>query len=174
MFWGGNASQWAKSKFIFNDVEYNCSEQFMMAGKAKVFNDPFTLGLIMSASNPKDQKRYGRQVKGFNLDIWMEHATDIVTIGNMMKFSQNEELFDWALDIKSQYMNMVEASPYDRIWGIGMGSKNPCAQDESLWEGKNLLGKSIDKAFYFIDGEMRNIVNQEYLDMYNTVLKIFK
>jgi len=145
----------------------------MMAGKAKVFNDLFTLKLIMSASDPKDQKRYGRQVKGFNNDKWLAHATDIVTIGNTMKFGQNPDLLNWAFDIKSEYINMVEASPYDKIWGIGMRSNNPNAQYECMWNGQNLLGKSLDRAFYFIDGEARNIVNQDYLDMYKRVSKIF-
>ena len=107
----------------------------------------------------------------------MEHAMDIVTIGNAMKFGQNPVLESWLFGIKETHKYMVEASPYDRVWGIGLREDNPYAQNEETWNGENRLGKCIDKAYEFLDGERDPFTgenNPEYSDMYHRVAKLFK
>lgn len=38
---------------------------------------------------------------------------------------------------------LVEASPRDRLWGIGLGQDNKKVHDKKLWRGKNLLGYAL-------------------------------
>jgi hypothetical protein len=122
-------------------IEYNCCEQYMMHQKALTFGDTETAELIMKAKHPKDQKALGRQVKNFDKAKWDTVSIGIVYKGNYAKFSQNVELADELLATGNKIM--VEASPYDTIWGIGMGEKEPGINDPANWRGLNLLGWSI-------------------------------
>ena len=117
-FWGGPFSQWFKSKFEIGGVTYNCAEQYMMAEKAKMFGDYGALAKIMAINDPKKQKEFGRLVKGFSEFKWFNECIQIVLAGNMAKFSQNEGLL--AELEKTIGTLLVEASPYDTIWGIGI------------------------------------------------------
>ncbi len=137
-FYGGYGSQWAPSKFTVGGVEYNCGEQFMMAQKAILFNDGDALEIIMGTNNPKVQKAAGRTVRGFDKAIWDKHRKPIVYKGNLAKFTQNKEFRDWLLGTTG---TLVEASPYDTIWGIGLVSTDPRAQSRSTWLGSNDLGE---------------------------------
>ena len=85
-------SQWHKASMIIDDTNYNCCEQYMMAMKAKLFNDQDTLRKIMAATEPKDHKRLGRQVKNFKSDLWNQYKAQIVYDANYAKFSQNKKL----------------------------------------------------------------------------------
>lgn len=144
MFWGGPLSQWYPSSFIDdNGVMYNCCEQYMMAKKAELFGDTDTYDKIMKETDPKIQKKLGREVKNFNADEWEKIATDVVFQGNVYKFSQNEKLKLGLSRTKGK--ELVEASPYDKIWGIGLAESHPDAWDKSKWKGLNLLGKTLDK-----------------------------
>ncbi len=80
-------------------------------------------------------------------------------------------MLDWLLTIKSQYNTIVEASPQDTIWGIGLGEANPDCQDESKWKGQNLLGKCIDQAYEFI--EVDRLISVEWINMHERVKNIF-
>jgi ribA/ribD-fused uncharacterized protein len=122
-------------------IEYNCCEQYMMHQKALTFGDTKTAELIMEAEHPKDQKALGRQVKNFDKAKWDTVSIGIVYKGNYAKFSQNDELGDELLATGNKIL--VEASPYDTIWGIGMGEKEPGINDPANWKGLNLLGWSI-------------------------------
>lgn len=139
-FWGGPFSQWYTSKFEVDGVEYNCAEQFMMASKAKIFGDKDALGKIMASKDPKEQKALGREVKGFSANMWNKTAKEVVYIANMAKFS-DPELKEYLLDTGDK--EIVEASPYDTIWGIGMGEQNPDRFDKSKWKGTNWLGEVL-------------------------------
>ena len=116
-------SQWYECKFTVDGVEYHTAEQYMMAQKAVLFKDDELLQEIMSADNPAVYKKLGRQVRNFDSDVWNEHKFQIVVNGNMAKFSQNPELLDFLL--KTGDRVLVEASPYDRIWGIGLAKDTP-------------------------------------------------
>ena len=134
-------SQWYKSDFIIDDVKYCCMEQYMMAEKAKLFNDSETLNLIMDETDQKTIKYLGRIVKNFNSNIWDENKYNIVLKGNFAKFSQNNNLKDFLLSTNDSII--VEASPYDKVWGIGMKQDDKNILDVSKWKGKNLLGFAL-------------------------------
>ncbi len=134
-------SQWWDCRFEVDGVEYCCAEQFMMAEKARLFGDGEMLTKIMESVNPKEMKAYGRKVRGFEKDVWEDACYGIVKRGNVAKFSQNPELWEYLK--RTQKRILVEASPMDRIWGIGMGKTNPDAQNPLKWKGSNLLGFAL-------------------------------
>ena len=117
---------------------YNCAEQYMMAEKALLFDDLYAYDNIMKVKNPRKQKSLGRQAKNFDLEIWKENAKLIVYRGNMYKFGQNQELAEQMLNTGSRYF--VEASPYDKIWGVGLKEDDPLILDYNNWLGTNWLG----------------------------------
>lgn len=141
-FWKSPLGQWNMKPFVDNKgIEYNCAEQYMMAKKAELFNDEVTYSEIMNSASPKEQQELGRKIKNFSQKIWDANATTIVYQGNYYKFSQNEELLELLLSTKNTIL--VEASPYDLIWGVGLGEKDPLIQDEKNWKGQNLLGYTL-------------------------------
>ena len=140
-FWNGIYSQWYKSSVTIDGINFNCMEQWMMYNKAILFNDQVMADLIMSSDNPGEQKRYGRRVENFNAKKWDAVGFDIVKKGNFEKFTQDKNLQKQLL--KTGNKTLVEASPYDKIWGIGMMENDPGVEDSSNWNGQNLLGKAI-------------------------------
>ncbi|MDQ0088655.1 ribA/ribD-fused uncharacterized protein [Paenibacillus anaericanus] len=134
-------SQWWMSPFEVEGTEYSCAEQFMMAEKAKLFGDDEMLDAILKAKHPKEMKAYGRAVRNFNNDIWDKECYEIVKRGSMAKFSQDSKLGDYLKSTKNRIL--VEASPQDRIWGIGMVQSNPDAENPVKWRGRNLLGFAL-------------------------------
>lgn len=139
-FWGGPFSQWYKISFTVDGVTFNCAEQYMMAMKALLFEDREILASIMRSSDPKEQKAFGRQVKNFNSDRWNTVAKDFVFNANFAKFS-DPALKRVLLDTGDK--EIVEASPYDTIWGIGLSTSNPDRFDKSKWQGTNWLGEVL-------------------------------
>ena len=121
---------------------YNCAEQWMMAQKAALFDDEETFEKIMLEKNPAQHKALGRLIKNFQPDLWDLAKFDIVCKGNFLKFDQNEEL-DRFLNSFNEFTIFAEAAPWDSIWGIGLGPKDPDALDIHKWKGQNLLGKAI-------------------------------
>jgi len=113
----------------------------MMAEKARMFGDTHMLEKIVSSDDPKDMKAYGRKVCNFNIAQWEASSYDIVKRGNRAKFGQNEALKAFLRATGNAIL--VEASPRDRIWGIGMGRNNPDAPNPCKWRGKNLLGFAL-------------------------------
>ena len=140
-FWQGPLSQWHHSPFTVNGVRYTHAEQFMMAEKAKIFGDGFTLGLIMTATTPKKQKELVRGVANFNEAVWKRNARDVVMRGNRAKFTQNPEPFGVLMATAGK--TLVEASPYDRVWGIGLAASDPRALSRKTWRGENGLGEVL-------------------------------
>lgn len=134
-------SQWYPSIFTVDGVKfYNC-EQFMMAQKAKLFNDTETYNRILKTTDPKAVKSLGRIVKNFDANVWDEHKYKIVVTGNYHKFTQNDTLKYYLLDTADDIL--VEASPYDKIWGVGLRQDDPRIKNEATWQGLNLLGKAL-------------------------------
>jgi len=142
-FWHGFLSQWYMSDFSVAGRVYCCAEQFMMAEKARIFNDFHTFESIMATNNPKEQKALGRKVKGFNEELWNAKAKDIVFEGNYAKYSQNPGLKEKL--IETAPLILVEGSPYDRIWGIGLKWDDPRCNNPKDWKGKNWLGETLTK-----------------------------
>ena len=139
-FWSGPYSQWAKYPMTINGVAYVTCEQYMMAEKARLFGDSDAEAAILVAKDPREQKRLGRKVRGFEQARWEAACEEIVYHGNLAKFSQHAKLREMLLDTGDRLI--AEASPLDRIWGIGMAADNPYVTDQSLW-GQNLLGKAL-------------------------------
>ena len=159
-FYHGPLSQWWASEFNLNGVYYNCCEQFMMAKKALLFKDQATYEKIMSERGdwsdqadfnkyPRKQKALGRSVEHFDERIWDAHKFDIVVDGNGCRMVQ-DKLFRETL-LLTEDRTLVEASPYDQIWGIGMGMSEPGIEDPENWNGENLLGMALTdvKKMYF-------------------------
>jgi len=113
----------------------------MMAGKARLFGDQDVCGQILATNDPRAHKRLGRKVRGFSDRAWKDNREEIVYQGNMAKFGQNEGLREVLLGTGER--TLVEASPYDRIWGIGLKSTDPRAEDPAQWQGLNLLGNVL-------------------------------
>lgn len=141
LFWNGIYSQWYQAPMTIDGVTYNCCEQYMMHQKALLFSDFEVAEKIMKADHPRDQKQLGREVKGFNKSVWDSACIRIVYKGNYAKFTQNEDLKHQLLATENDIL--VEASPYDTVWGIGMGEEEPGIENPANWKGLNLLGWSI-------------------------------
>ena len=153
-FWDGPFSQWEPSKFTIKGVEYVTAEQYMMHQKAIFFNDKRIAKRIMETKSPREQKRLGRLVSNFNPTLWDDVAYDIVLTGNIAKFSQNPHLLKHLMDTEGT--ELVEASPYDTIWGIGLDENNPDAWDKTKWKGRNLLGKVLDETRKHLIEKLKN------------------
>lgn len=138
-FWGGIFSNWYQSKFRVDGIEYNCGEQYMMHMKAKVFDDEESARLIIMAHSPRVQKALGRKVKNFDPKKWDEVKYELVKKGLREKFNQNSEMKKYLLERKDCII--VEASPEDRIWGIGY-DEFEAEHHMNNW-GENLLGKIL-------------------------------
>ncbi len=134
-------SQWYRCSFTASELTFMCAEQYMMHGKAVLFGDAAMAAEIVAATHPKQHKELGRKVKGFDDGVWKREREAIVKAGNRAKFTQNAELLE--LLLATAGTTMVEASPYDRIWGIGLSANDPKAQDRATWRGQNLLGKIL-------------------------------
>lgn len=134
-------SNWHQSPFMYRGLHFNCVEQFMMFSKAKMFADEDTAAQIMATKDPRQQKALGRAVKGYDETQWAAKRSNIVAVACREKFSQNPVLLAALLDTRET--TIVEASPYDRIWGIGLGENDPRALDPSKWQGLNLLGITL-------------------------------
>ncbi len=147
-FWDGPFSQWTLDPFMIKGIQYNCPEQYMMAAKARRFFDNAALRNILNESNPSRQKSLGRSVKGYCDNRWQElcsngkpYCWNVVYAGNFAKFQQNWHA--WKSLQKTAGTTLVEASPDDVIWGIGLRQSDPRAQDRALWLGKNWLGEVL-------------------------------
>lgn len=138
-FWGGPFSNWYPARIEYKGHEFKTTEHAFMWEKANFFNDELTASNILRTTSPADAKKLGREVKNFNSDEWSKVSFDIMVNINIAKFEQHLDL----QKILCRNDNFVEASPYDVIWGIGLGLGDPDINDESKWRGQNLLGKAL-------------------------------
>ena len=152
-------SQWWMADFNVEARTYCCMEQYMMAEKARLFGDEETLEKIMEATVQGKIKALGREVKNFDQAEWDRCKYTIVLTGNFQKFLQNPDLKDFLLRTGDKVL--VEASPRDRIWGIGMGKANENAANPAAWRGKNLLGFALME----VRDELRRVcANEDKID----------
>lgn len=140
-FWGGTYSQWCPSPFEIGGFQYNCCEQYMMAQKALLFDDFVSYTKIMETKQPAEQKALGRKVKGFDKDKWESVCRQIVYDANYAKFTQNPKMMAELMATGDR--EIVEASPEDKIWGIGLHESDERVHDKSKWQGTNWLGEAI-------------------------------
>jgi hypothetical protein len=136
-------SQWHPSRFVVDGVTFVCAEQFMMHGKARLFDDAEVAAQILAATSPREHKALGRKVRGFDDAVWRRERERIVYDGNRAKFGQDRALL--AALLATRGTELVEASPYDRIWGVGLSMDDPAIEDPTSWRGKNLLGRILTR-----------------------------
>jgi ribA/ribD-fused uncharacterized protein len=134
-------SQWWLSSFVVDKVIYKTAEHWMMAKKAELFQDSETLAKILLANSPAEAKKLGREIKNYNETLWLAARFEIVKQGNYHKFNQHPELKTFLLNTKDRVL--VEASPVDAIWGIGMASDHKDILNPEKWQGLNLLGFAL-------------------------------
>jgi ribA/ribD-fused uncharacterized protein len=134
----------------YKHLYFNCCEQWMMVCKAILFNDGQTFRKIMDEKSPSKQKDLGREVQNYDNDIWNNYKYRIVFDGNEYKFDQNPELKEFLCSFHP-FTTFAEASPWDKIWGIGLGPDDARAYDINTWQGENLLGKAITRLRWCYD-----------------------
>jgi len=134
-------SQWYKADFIIKGQVYLTAEHFMMASKARLFGDLDKEKEILKMSDPYAVQQLGREIMGFDEKIWEKHRFNIVVKGNFEKFKQNPKLKKYLLSTENKVL--VETSPYDKIWGVGLNENNPNIYNPYMWRGLNLLGFAL-------------------------------
>lgn len=137
----GCFSQWWSSPFTVDGVTYATAEHWMMAGKARLFGDAEVLGKVLAAASPAQAKQLGRQVRRFDQKRWEEERYTLVAEGNLAKFSQHPNFAEVLVTSGSRVL--VEASPVDRIWGVGLAADDAAVTDPGRWRGLNLLGFAL-------------------------------
>lgn len=151
-FWGHQASkngnisktclsQWWAAPFESEGHIYKTAEHWMMAGKARLFNDNDILEKILAAETAPETKKLGREITGFKSEVWEKEKCNLVLQGNLLKFSSHPELKEFLLKTGDQVI--AEASPVDNIWGIGLAADHADAENPPKWKGENLLGYAL-------------------------------
>jgi len=151
-FWGRKAgdtrevgpfvfSQWYSSLFAVDGITYATAEHWMMAEKARLMGDEAIRTSILASTDPAVAKQFGREVRNWDQAKWDAHKFEIVVAGNIAKFTQDQRLREYLLSTGDRVL--VEASPYDRVWGIGLRDSDPDAKNPTKWRGKNLLGFAL-------------------------------
>jgi ribA/ribD-fused uncharacterized protein len=137
-------SQWWGSPFKIGEHIFPTAEHWMMASKAQLFGDQKTFAQILAVRSPREAKALGRLVSGFDEEIWRQRRYEIVLRGTYSKFSQNPALSTFLLTTGNKVI--VEASPVDNIWGIGLALDDKRALNPLTWQGDNLLGFALMEA----------------------------
>ncbi|MET9734003.1 NADAR family protein [Streptomyces sp. NPDC006458] len=140
----GCLSQWWPSPFSVDGVEYATAEHWMMAAKARLFDDSEAERQALAAEHPSQAKKAGRLVRGFDERVWQRERFGIVVEGSVHKFTAHPGLREFLLGTGQRVL--VEASPVDRVWGIGLAATDQGAWDPERWQGPNLLGFALMEA----------------------------
>ena len=134
-------SQWYPARFEEHGCSFATAEHYMMYHKAKLFGDDAIAAKVLLAKTPGEAKKLGRLVEGFDNDVWEANRFEIVVKANELKFAQNPELKDFLLGTGKRVL--VEASPVDKIWGIGLAADHEHCEQPKRWRGQNLLGYAL-------------------------------
>lgn len=173
-FWDGPFSQWYHSEFViesgnkigsydYGSIRFVTTEQYMMFKKASLFEDHATATLILQAVHPRDQKRLGRSVMNFEPEVWEQECGKIVYDGNYAKFTQNPNLYRELMATGDSIL--VEASPYDKIWGIGLSEEVARITPVNQWQGTNWLGEVLTSLRDDLRAEERNRLQALEIDL---------
>jgi hypothetical protein len=143
-FWGDpTLSNWGPAPFTYKEKNFYNSEQAFMWEKALCFGDTETANQILETSNPRTAKDLGRLVKNYDEKIWETKRFDAMFDVCLAKFSQNPARLETLLSTGNK--TIVEASPYDKVWGVGIHWTDDEILDENNWKGQNLLGRVLMK-----------------------------
>jgi ribA/ribD-fused uncharacterized protein len=146
--WCGQCfSNWHHSPNQFVDpiteLSFNSTEQYFMWAKATFFGDKEIADLVVKELDQRKIKELGRKIKNYNNDAWECVRFGFMVYANYLKYSQNASMGNELLSTQGKIL--VEASPYDTIWGVGLGENDPHILSEENWKGRNLLGKALMK-----------------------------
>jgi len=141
LFWSGWPSQHAPATFEVCGVWYNCTQQYLMAERARMFGDADRLDDIMWSRDPVQQTVLGHAVKNCDEARWRRAVPAMLLRGNMAKYAQNATLKRLLLATHPKVL--VQASPYDTVYGVGLTPHDPRALDPEHWRGLNLLGTAL-------------------------------
>lgn len=137
-------SQWYPAPFVVDGHRFPTAEHYMMFQKAMLFDDKSVAEQILEASSPAAVKALGRSVRRFEQEVWEQHRLAVVTSGSCAKFAQTPTLVEFLLGTKKRIL--VEASPVDRVWGIGLAEDDEHVENPLKWKGLNLLGFALMRA----------------------------
>jgi ribA/ribD-fused uncharacterized protein len=137
-------SQWWPAAFETDGNQFRSAEHYMMWRKARLFDDAAKAAQILAARSPAQAKALGRQVANFDDAVWARHRWDVVVTGSVAKFGGDPKLREYLLATGRRVL--VEASPMDRIWGIGLAADSDRAMSPRTWRGLNLLGFALMEA----------------------------
>ncbi|WP_435592286.1 NADAR family protein [Nocardia sp. bgisy118] len=137
----GCFSQWWPAPFEAHGALFPTAEHYMMWRKALLFGDAETAARVLTVEHPEQAKDLGRLVHGFDEKRWEAERFEIVVAGNLAKFGSNDDLRRFLLGTRDRVL--VEASPVDRIWGIGLAADHPDFAEPTRWRGANLLGFAL-------------------------------
>lgn len=138
-----------------NGTTFKSSEHYFMYHKAIKFKDFITAEKILRASTPRQAKVLGKSAEGYVDRVWKLHREEIMERALTLKFTQNEQLKERLCATKGKVL--VEASPYDKVWGVGLSADNPRIYDPKQWRGQNLLGKVLMKVRDKLTGTPRTL-----------------
>lgn len=149
-FWGEEFSNFFPCNITFKfgnkTMHFKTSEQMFMWLKAKTFNDTEIADKILLAETPHEAKKLGRKIKNFSDDIWIEKRKNAMKLALRHKFSdENPELVEFITNSRFDDKIFVEASPFDKIWGIGLAENDELADNPENWKGFNLLGECLNE-----------------------------
>ncbi|MBB5936033.1 NADAR family protein [Streptomyces zagrosensis] len=137
-------SQWWPAPFTIDEVAYATAEHWMMAGKARLFSDAEAEQRAIGAAHPGQAKKAGRSVRGCNGAVWHERRFELAVRGSVAEFEQHPALRDYLLGAGTRVL--VETSPVDRVWGIGLAAAGDRTVAPEQWQGLNLLGFALMEA----------------------------
>jgi len=143
-------SQWYDAPFL----GVATAEHYMMWVKADIFGDYEISDKILKSKCPRQAKTLGRAVKKYDEKRWNEIRYRVVVAGNLRKFSAHPKLKEFLLSTGDKVL--VEASPYDKIWGIGLGITDQRNQNPDNWTGENLLGFALMEVRDMIKNDINN------------------
>lgn len=134
-------SQWYYSPFVAKGEVYITAEHFMMAEKARFFKDEGIRQKILRCQTPAEAKKLGKQVENFIEEEWVKLRYGIVLYGNLYKFQSSTKLARYLIGTGNKIL--AEASPIDKIWGIGFHPADKKVKNIAEWKGLNLLGFAL-------------------------------
>lgn len=143
--WGSELGNFHKCKFSYKNFTWSSAEQAYQAEKAMFFDDYSAFYKILSTDSPKEAKKIGQTVSGFDKELWSKANFDIMYDIVYQKFAQDENLKNIILSDEFKGKHFVEGSPVDGIWGVKVSWDDPRIDDESNWNGENRLGRVLDK-----------------------------
>ena len=123
-----------------NGQSYTCNEQFIQSQKAELFHDNNAYADIMNATDPRDMKRRGKQIRNYNDVKWKENAIGIIEACVRAKVYQHEKVKNYLLGMGDRVIG--EGSP-DPFWGVGLHISDPKILNRSEWTGTNVMGRTL-------------------------------